>query len=86
MDQLERNGSKSSTPLTSPTLNHCGASIVVPQPMLPQPLSQDTVAGVKSVGPGDSVPYSNQLTTPSTGMQWFLELTSSGLFSVFPQQ
>ena len=55
MDQLERNGSMSSTPLTSPTLNHRSFSIAVPQPVLPQPLSQDTVAGMKTVGRGDSV-------------------------------
>ena len=56
MDQLVRNGSMSSTPMTSPTLNHRSSSVAVPQPVMPQPLSQDTVAGALTVRRGDSVP------------------------------
>ena len=54
MDQLERNGSMSSTPLMSPTANHRSSSVAVPQPAMPQPLSQHTVAVVSTVGLGDS--------------------------------
>ena len=56
MDQLERNGSMSSTPLTSLTPNHRSSSVAVPQSVMPQPLSQHTLAGVSTVGQGDSVP------------------------------
>ena len=56
IDQLERNGRMRSTPLTSPTLNYCSSSVAVPQSVMPQLLSQHTVAGVSTVGKGDSVP------------------------------
>ena len=43
MDQLERNGCMSSTPLTSPTLHHRSSSVAAPQPVLPHSVTQDTV-------------------------------------------
>ena len=55
MHQLDPNGSMRSTPLTSPTFNHCSSSVAVPQPVMPQPLLQETVAGVTTVRRGDSV-------------------------------
>ena len=50
MDKLEWNGSMNSTPLTSPTLNHRSSSVAVPQPMMPPPPSQHTMAGGSTVG------------------------------------
>ena len=55
MDQLERNGSMSLTPLTSPILNHHSSSVAVPPPIRPQPPSQDAGVRATIVRPGDFV-------------------------------
>ena len=65
MDQLERNGSMSSTPLSSPTLNHRSSPAAVLQSVLPPPLSQDAVAGMKTVGQGDPSPSSAAMQPPA---------------------
>ena len=50
MDQLERNGSRSSTPLTSPTANHRSSTVAVSQSMVPPPPPQWVTAGGAATG------------------------------------
>ena len=64
MDQLESNGSMSSTPPTSPSLNYHSSSVAAPQPVMPQPLSQDTVAGATTIRRGGAVPSRAAIQQP----------------------
>ena len=52
MDQLERNGSISSTPLTSPTIQHRNSTMAATQPTLPRPLAHEAAESGRSMGQG----------------------------------
>ena len=79
MDQLECNGTISSTPLTSSTIQHCNSTMAATQPTLPRPLAHEAAESGRSMGQGG--PGTSRSATSATST--FTSASKSSIHNTF---